>query len=99
MDSKILSLYAKGMSTREIADTFAKRCDAQISPALVSRITNAVLEQVIEWQSRSLEAVYPIVYLDCIVVKVRQEQRVINKAIYLALGVKWHSCMPRMALS
>jgi len=53
----------------------------------VSRVTNAVIEQVIEWQSRPLDAVYPIVYLDCIVVKVRQDKRVINKSIFLALGI------------
>ena len=57
------------------------------SPTLISRVTDAVLERVVDWQSRPLEAVYPIVYLDCIVVKIRQDKHVINKAIYLALGV------------
>ena len=87
MDDKILSLYAKGMTTREIVATFKEMYDADISPTLISRVTDAVLERVTEWQSRPLEAVYPIVYLDCIVVKIRQDKRVINKAIYLALGV------------
>ena len=87
MDEKILCLYAKGMTTREIVATFKEMYDADVSPALISKVTDAVLEQVIEWQSRPLEAVYPIVYLDCIVVKVRQDKQVINKAIYLALGV------------
>ena len=87
MDDKILSLYAKGMTTREIVATFKEMYDADISPTLISRVTDAVLERVVEWQSRPLEAVYPIVYLDCIVVKIRQDKRVINKAIYLALGV------------
>jgi len=87
MDDKIHCLYAKGMSTREIVATFKEMYDADVSPSLISRVTNAVLEQVIEWQSRPLDAVYPIVYLDCIVVKVRQDRKVINKAIYLALGV------------
>ena len=87
MDDKILSLYAKGMTTREIVATFKEMYDAEISPTLISRVTDAVLERVVEWQSRPLEAVYPIVYLDCIVVKIRQDKRVINKAIYLALGV------------
>ena len=87
MDDKILSLYAKGMTTREIVATFKEMYDAELSPTLISRVTDAVLERVTEWQSRPLEAVYPIVYLDCIVVKVRQDKRVINKAIYLALGV------------
>jgi putative transposase len=87
MDDKIHCLYAKGMTTREIVSTFKEMYDADVSPSLISKVTNAVLEQVIEWQSRPLDAVYPIVYLDCIVVKVRQDRKVINKAIYLALGV------------
>ncbi len=87
MDDKILSLYAKGMTTREIVATFKEMYDADVSASLISKVTDAVLEQVIEWQSRPLDAVYPIVYLDCIVVKVRQNKQVINKAIYLALGV------------
>ncbi|WP_395374221.1 IS256 family transposase [Marinicella sp. W31] len=87
MDDKILYLYAKGMTTREIVATFKEMYDADISPTLISKVTNAVLDQVIQWQSRPLDAVYPIVYLDCIVVKVRQDSQVINKSIYLALGV------------
>ncbi|MCU7869415.1 MAG: IS256 family transposase [Candidatus Thiodiazotropha sp. (ex Lucinoma borealis)] len=87
MDDKIHCLYAKGMSTREIVAAFKEMYDADVSPALISKVTHAVIEQVIEWQSRPLDAVYPIVYLDCIVVKVRQDKQVINKSIYLALGV------------
>ncbi|EKO3601317.1 IS256 family transposase, partial [Vibrio metschnikovii] len=87
MDDKILSLYAKGMTTREIVATFKEMYDADVSASLISKVTDAVLEQVIEWQARPLDAIYPIVYLDCIVVKVRQNKQVINKAIYLALGV------------
>ncbi|SUA51703.1 Transposase and inactivated derivatives [Oligella ureolytica] len=87
MDDKILSLYAKGMTTREIVATFKEMYGADVSPTLISKVTEAVIEKVDEWQSRPLDAVYPIVYLDCIVVKVRQDKRVINKAIYLALGV------------
>lgn len=87
MDDQILALYAKGMSTREIVDMFQELYGADISPALVSKVTDAVLETVTEWQARPLDAVYPIVYLDCIVVKVRQDKQVINKAVYLALGV------------
>ncbi len=87
MDDKILSLYAKGMTTREIVATFKEMYDADVSPTLISKVTDAVLEHVIEWQSRPLDTVYPIVYLDCTVVKIRQDKRVINKSIYLALGV------------
>lgn len=87
MDDKILWLYAQGMSTREIVNAFDEWYGAEISPTLVSRVTNAVIEQVVEWQSRPLDAIYPIVYLDCIVVKIRQDKRIINKSIFLALGI------------
>tara|TARA_R110000787_G_C13368860_1_gene440686 strand:- start:34 stop:1242 length:1209 start_codon:yes stop_codon:yes gene_type:complete len=87
MGDKILSLYAKGMTTREIQATFKEMYNADVSPTLISKVTEAVIDEVIEWQSRPLDAVYPIVYLDCIVVKVRQDKQVINKAIFLALGV------------
>ena len=87
MDDKILSLYAKGMTTREIVDTFKEMYDADISASLISKVTDAVIEQVVAWQSRPLDAIYPIVYLDCIVVKIRQDRQVINKSVYLALGV------------
>ncbi|WP_336222369.1 IS256 family transposase [Citrobacter amalonaticus] len=87
MDSQILSLYAKGMTTREIVATFKEMYDADVSPALISKVTDAVKEQVAEWQNRQLDALYPIVYMDCIVVKVRQNGSVINKAVFLALGI------------
>ena len=87
MDDKIFSLYAKGMTTREIAATFKEMYGADVSASLISKVTDNVLEKVTEWQSRPLDEVYPIVYLDCIVVKIRQDKQAINKAIYLALGV------------
>ncbi len=87
LDSKIVYLYSQGLSTREIVGTLEELYGTDISPTLVSRVTDAILEDVIQWQSRPLESVYPIVYLDCIVVKIRQDKRVINKSIYLALGV------------
>lgn len=87
MDDKILFLYAQGMTTREIVTAFKDLYGADVSATLISRVTDAVIEQVIEWQSRPLDAIYPIVYLDCIVVKIRQDKQVINKAVYLALGV------------
>ncbi len=86
-DDQILSLYARGMSTRDIVATFKEMYDADVSPTLISNVTNAVLEQILEWQSRPLDDLYPIVYLDCIVLKIRQDKRVINKSIYLALGI------------
>jgi transposase-like protein len=86
-NDKILALYSRGMSTRDIAATLLELYDVEVSAPLISRVTEHVLEQVQEWQSRPLDEVYPIVYLDCIVVKIRQDKRVINKAIYLALGI------------
>lgn len=87
MDSQILSLYAKGMTTREIVATFKEMYDANVSPSLISKVTDAVKEQVTERQNRQPDALYPIVYMDCIVVKVRQNGSVINKAVFLALGI------------
>ena len=87
MDDQILTLYAKGLSTRDIVATFKEMYGADVSPTLISRVTDRVLEHITQWQSRPLDAIYPIVYLDCIVIKIRDNLRVINKAIYLALGV------------
>jgi putative transposase len=87
MDDQILSLYAKGMSTRDIVVALDEMYGADISAGLVSQVTNAVMEQMVEWQSRPLDVVYPLVYMDGIVLKIRQDKRVINKAIYLALGI------------
>ena len=72
MDDKILYLYAQGMTTREIVDTFQDIYGADVSASLVSKVTDAVIDQVVEWQNRPLDAVYPIGYLDCIVLKIRQ---------------------------
>lgn len=87
LDAQILALYAKGLSTREIAQVLYEMYGTEISAELISQITESVHEKVIEWQNRPLDSIYPILYLDCIVVKVRQDKQVINKAIYLALGV------------
>jgi transposase-like protein len=87
MDDKILFLYAQGMTTRDIVKTFKELYGADASPSLISKVTDAVIDEVIEWQSRPLDPVYPIVYLDCIVLKIRQDKQVINKSVYLALGV------------
>ncbi|PHM67629.1 transposase [Xenorhabdus stockiae] len=87
MDSQILALYARGMTTRDIASAFKELYDAEVSPSLIAKVTDAVKEQVIEWQSRPLDSLYPIVYLDCLVVKVRQDNRIINKSVFIALGI------------
>jgi putative transposase len=87
MDDKILHLYAKGMSTRNIVDTVYKLYGPEVSPTLIFRVTNAVIEEVTQWHSRPLDAVYPIVYLVCIVVKIRQDKQVIKTSFFLALGI------------
>ena len=87
LDEQILSLYARGMTTRDISVTIQEMYGAEVSPTIVSQVTEGVYEQVITWQNRPLETLYPIVYLDCIVLKVRQERRVIQKSLYLALGI------------
>src|SRR5690606_11614135 len=87
MDDQILALYAKGMSTRDIVDAFKDMYGADVSATLISKVTERVLEQVVAWQARPLDPIYPILYLDCIVLKIRQDKRVINKSLYLALGV------------
>jgi putative transposase len=86
-DEKILSLYARGMTVREIQGHLFEIYGTEISPSLISTVTDAVLEDAKAWQSRPLEAVYPIVYLDCIHVKTRDSGTVRTKAVYLALGV------------
>jgi len=87
LDGQILALYAKGMTTRDIADTLEEMYGTEISHGLVAKVTEAVWETVQTWQSRPLDRVYPILYLDGMVVKVRQDNRVINKTIHVALGV------------
>ncbi len=87
MNNQILSLYAKGMITREIAVAFKELYDADVSPALVSKVIDTVMEQVTEWQNRPLDSVYLIAYLYYIVLKVRQDSRVINKSVFLVLGI------------
>src|SRR5260370_7246699 len=86
-DDKIISMYARGMSTREIQGHLEEIYGIEVSPALISNVTEAVLEEVKIWQSSPLEEVYPIVYLDALMVKVRDNGHIQNKAIYVVLGV------------
>ena len=87
MDELIIALYAKGLSNQEIVEMFKERYDADVSSSLISRVTDSVKERLLEWQNRPVDAVYPIVYFDCIVVKVRQDGRIINKSVFVALDV------------
>ena len=86
-DDKILSLYARGMTVREIQSHLEEMYGTEVSPTLISSVTDAVMDEVTAWQARPLEALYPIVYLDCIHAKVRDAGAVRVKAVYLALGV------------
>jgi putative transposase len=86
-DDKIISLYARGMTVREIQSHLEEMYGAEVSPTLISNVTDAVSEDVKAWQARPLDVLYPILYLDCIHVKVRDAGAVRNKAVFLAIGV------------
>ena len=86
-DDKILSLYARGMTVREIQSHLEEMYGTEVSPTLISSVTDAVMDEVKAWQSRPLDSIYPIVYLDCIHAKVRDSGVVRAKAVYLAIGI------------
>jgi putative transposase len=86
-DDKILSMYARGMTTREIQGHLQEMYGVEVSPTLISEVTDGVLEEVKGWQNRPLEPVYGIVYLDALYVKMRHEGRVENRAVYVAIGI------------
>jgi putative transposase len=86
-DDKILSMYARGMTTREIQGHLEEIYGVEVSPSLISSVTDAVVEEVKEWQSRPLEPLYPILFLDALMVKMRHEGRVENRAVYVAVGI------------
>lgn len=86
-DDQVISMYARGMTCREIKAHLKEVYGVEVSPDLISSVTDAVISEVRTWQSRPLDAVYPILYLDALQVKVKDQGRVSNKAIYLAIGV------------
>jgi putative transposase len=86
-DHKVISMYARGLSVREIRGHLEEIYGIGVSPDLISAVTDAVLEEVAEWQNRPLDAVYPLVFFDAIRVKIRDEGFVRNKAVYIALGI------------
>jgi putative transposase len=86
-DENIISLYARGLSTREIQQHLEEIYHVEVSPALISNVTDEVSDEVKRWQNRQLDAVYPIMYLDAIQFKVRDSGHVKNKAVYLAIGI------------
>jgi len=87
VDEKLLSLYARGLTAREIQGHLEEIYGVDVSPSLISSVTEAVLEEVKAWQSRPLDRIYPIVYLDCIHVKVRDHGSIQTKAVYLVIGI------------
>lgn len=87
LDDRIIGLYSRGLSTKDIQDELKEAYSVDASSSFISTVTESVLEDVMAWQHRPLEALYPIMYLDCIVIKVKQDKRIINKSVYLALGV------------
>ena len=86
-DDRIISLYARGMTVREIQGHLRELYGVDVSPDLISRVTDAVLEEVAEWQNRPLEAVYPVVFFDALRVKIRDDGLVRNKAVYVVLAL------------
>ena len=86
-DDKIVSMYARGMTTRDIQGHLEEIYGVEVSPDLISSVTDGILSEVKEWQNRPLDEVYPIVFFDAIRIKIRDEGRVFNKAVYLAIGV------------
>lgn len=87
IEDQIIAMYAKGMSTRDIEDHMRDIYGIDVSPAMVSKITDKILPMIAEWQSRPLERIYPIIFLDAIHFKVRKENRIVNKAAYSVLGI------------
>ncbi|MCK9478119.1 MAG: IS256 family transposase [Firmicutes bacterium] len=87
LEHQVIAMYQKGMSTRDIEDHLRDVCGVDASPALISRITDKILPQLTEWQSRPLESIYPIIYFDGIVFKTRKDNQIVNKCVYSVLGI------------
>lgn len=86
-DDKIIAMYSRGMTTRDIRDQLEDLYGVDVSPTFISTVTDAVLDEVKAWQNRPLDPLYPIVYLDAIRIKGRQDGQIMNKAVYLAIGI------------
>jgi putative transposase len=87
-DDKVISMYARGMSTREIVGHLRELYGIEVSPDLISAVTDAVLDEIAAWQARPLDPVYPLIFFDALRVKIRDEALVRNKAVYVALGIR-----------
>ena len=97
-DDKILSMYARGMSTRDIQGHLQEIYGIEVSPALISEVTDAVSDEVKAWQSRALDAVYPVVYMDALYVKVRDNGVVQNRAMHVAIAIRMDGCKEVLGL-
>ena len=84
---KVISLYARGMSTRDIHDQIQELYGMELSAEMVSKITDRILPEVKEWQARPLNPIYPFVFMDCIHYKVREDGRILSRAAYIVLGI------------
>jgi putative transposase len=89
IEDQIIALYAKGVSTRAIQDNLENLYGIEVSPTLISNVTNKILPLIQEWQNRPLQSVYAVVFLDAIHFKVKQDGHIINKAAYMAIGIDW----------
>lgn len=97
-DDKIVSMYARGMTTRDIQGHLEEIYGVEVSPALISEVTEAVTEEVRAWQKRALDAVYPVVYMDALYVKVRDNGQVQNRAIHVAIAIRMDGCKEVLGL-
>jgi putative transposase len=97
-DDKVIALYARGMTTREIQSGLLEIYGTEVSPALITAVTDSVLEDVKAWQNRALDPLYPIVYLDAIHLKIRVDGQVKSQAVYLALGINVEGCKELLGL-
>ncbi len=86
-DDKVISMYARGMTMREIQQHIYEIYGTEVSPELISTVTDRVIDDINAWQNRTLDSIYPIAYLDCIHIKIRDNHMIVNKAVYLALGI------------
>ena len=96
-DDKIVSMYARGMTVRDIQGHLQQMYGVEVSPGLISDITDRVMEEVKAWQDRPLEPLYPILYLDALRVKMRQDGKVDSRAVYTAIGVDLEGSYPALA--
>jgi len=87
-DDKIIAMYARGMTVREIQGFLAEMYGTEVTPEFISKVTDAVLAEITAWQARPLEALYPVIFFDALRVKIREDNVVRNKAVYLALGIR-----------